>query len=162
MLIYVKHCEAQSIKTIQLKPRRKSNATKKEKVSDNAKKLYLNEKYLRVIKRASPTMDSKFGVDRPTKKALAEVLVALDRVDETSYEEARAFVHDYLHEPGFEIVKATFIDWSSTPKYIDSLKSESLRSLAYYLNETWKNLYKKCDHGVLPKLAVSSHVKNNI
>jgi hypothetical protein len=123
-----------------------------------AKKLYLNEKYLRLVKLANPNEDSKFGVDRPTKKPLEEVLEKLEIVDENDVDGAVQFVEEYLHKPGYEITSASFSDWNALPKYVETLQSEELRNFAYSLNEIWLDLYKKCDHSILAQGAVSSHV----
>ena len=111
-----------------------------------------------MVKLANVSVDSKPGVDRPTKKSIEEVLQALSIVNENNSADANQFVYEYMHEPGFEIVMANFVDWSPAPKYIEQLKSDDLRKFSYSLNEIWLDLYKKCDHSVLTQGAVSSHL----
>ena len=97
-------------------------------------------------------------MDRPTKKSLDEVLEKLSIVEEGDFNGAVQFVEECLHEPGYEITRASFSDWKSTPTYLENLKSKDLRNFAYSLNEIWLDLYKKCDHSVLNNGAVSSHI----
>lgn len=51
--------------------------------------LYLNEKFLRVVKLANRAEDSKSVVDRPTKKTLKDVLTALKCLNETNLDEIK-------------------------------------------------------------------------
>lgn len=54
--------------------------------------LYLNEKYLRVVKLANRSDDSKSVVDRPTKRPLKEVLEALKCLNEANLDEIKVFI----------------------------------------------------------------------
>lgn len=51
--------------------------------------LYLNQKYLRVVKLAHRAGDSKAVVDRATKRPIDQVLVALKTLDETNLDEIK-------------------------------------------------------------------------
>lgn len=135
------------------------NSSESAKLMANAaKKLYLNDKYLRMVKRVNMNGDSKLGVDRPTKKNLENTMQALDTIDEKNIEEVKQFFDEFMHAPGYEILTADFTDWSDSPKYIEGINSNRLKKFAYFLNETWKCLYKKCDLNVLPIGAISSHL----
>ena len=92
----------QSFNPKQLKSKRKFSL---KKIDDNnnsyltwqklvidASKLYLNKKYLRLVKLACECSDSKLGVDRPTKRSLEEVLVHLNAADEKSINDALNFM----------------------------------------------------------------------
>lgn len=136
----------------------KSLRTKMTFETNNAKKLYLNDKYLRMVKRVNTNGDSKLGVDRPTKKTLEKTLEALYATNENNFDEVKKFFDNYMHPPGYEIRPADFTDWSDSPKYIESINSNRLKKFSYFLNETWKSLYKKCDLNILSKGAVSSHL----
>ena len=128
------------------------------KFEEDAKKLYLNDKYLKLIHLAYENIDSKSVVDRATKKSLDEVLNALENLDENNLDSIRLFVDEYLHEPGYEIVKANLTDWKHFPKYIDSIKNDNLKQFSLALNEIWKDLYKRLDTKKLSIGAVSSHL----
>ena len=51
--------------------------------------LYMNQKYLRVVKLAHRSGDSKAVVDRATKRPLGDVLDALRQLDETNLDEIK-------------------------------------------------------------------------
>jgi alpha,alpha-trehalase len=123
-----------------------------------AKLLYLNKKYLQAVKLAEPNTDSKSIVDRATKKPIAEVLAALANLDERNIPEILNFIQIYLHEPGIEIVSTNLTDWVEHPKFIDSLKSKTLREFAAGLNKIWLDLYKEFDTRKLCTNCVSSHL----
>jgi hypothetical protein len=132
--------------------------TSLEILISNAKKLYLNDKYLRMVKIVNMNGDSKSGVDRPTKTTLDKTLEALYATDEDKIEDVKKFFDEFMLEPGYEITRAEFTDWSDSPKYIESINSDSLKKFSYFLNETWKCLYKKVDFRLLVKGSVSSHL----
>jgi len=58
----------------------------------------------------------------------------------------------------FFSVKADFTDWKTSPKYIDKIKSPSLKKFSLALNDIWKDLYKRFDLTLLMPGAVSSHL----
>jgi alpha,alpha-trehalase len=58
----------------------------------------------------------------------------------------------------FFSVKADFTDWKTSPKYIDKIKSPSLKKFSLALNDIWKDLYKRLDLTLLMPGAVSSHL----
>ena len=128
------------------------------KFEDEAKKLYLNDKYLKLIHSAYDKIDSKSVVDRPTKKPLDQVLKALNDLDENDLHGIRLFVDEFLHEPGYEIVIANFSDWRASPKYIDAIKDENLKNFSLALHHIWQDLYKQMDTEKLIEGAVSSHL----
>ena len=125
---------------------------------DEAKNLYLNDKYLRLINLAFENIDSKSIVDRATKMSLNTVLTALNKLDVSDLDQIRKFASMYFHEPGYEIVKAEFTDWKPSPKYIDNISNPSLKKFSLALNDIWKDLYKKLDLSLLNPGAVSSHL----
>ena len=127
---------------------------------EDAKELYLNEKFLRVVKYFNQSSDSKNIVDRATKKPLKQVLDALDSLNETDSNQIRSFVNEYLHEPGVEIVRAQFKDWKPVPKFTNKLNSEFLKNFSISLNEIWLDLYKKFDMSKLDEGSVFN--KKNI
>jgi alpha,alpha-trehalase len=123
-----------------------------------AEKLYLNEKYLRIVKLADPSVDSKSVVDRATKRPLNDVLDALRRVNEANLDDIKSFVLLNLHEPGYEIERAKLVDWKAEPTFIRELKSDKLVEFSLAINRIWLDLYKKCDHSKLDQGCVSSHL----
>ena len=127
---------------------------------DQAKKLYLNEKYLRVLKLVDIHVDSKHIVDRSTKRPLDQVLDALNGLDESDAEQIVAFVREYLSEPGVEISAASFVDWTETPAYVHSLHSSKLRAFCIDLNKMWLDLYKQYNYNELVNHngLISSHL----
>jgi alpha,alpha-trehalase len=125
---------------------------------NQASKLYLNEKYLRVVKLADVDADSKEIVDRATKKPLSDVLVALDALNINSIIQIRDFVKTNLHEAGYEITSANLTDWSPVPRFIHKLKQPVLKRFALALNRIWLDLYKKFDLNKLETGCVSSHL----
>lgn len=134
------------------------NIYKLEKMEEDARSLYMNEKFLRVVKLVNQDVDSKHIVDRPTKKPLSQVLAALEKLDESNLDDIRAFVDECLHEPGIEIVRASFIDWKSEPRYLDKIESEELKRFSLSINKIWLDLYKKFDDTKLDAGSVSSHL----
>lgn len=136
----------------------KKESKKVKSYTEDAKELYMNEKYLKAVKLLDKSADSKSIVDRPTKKPLREVLEALNLLDQTNVDEIKKFVNECLHEPGFDIIKAEFKDWTPTPKFIDEIKSEELKRFSYAINEIWRDLYKKFDSSILKQGAISSHI----
>lgn len=126
--------------------------------NEDARSLYLNEKYLRVVKLANRSVDSKSVVDRATKKPLSDVLSALKSLNEASVVEIKSFVDTCLHEPGFEIERAEFCDWNPQPKFIKRLKNHDLIEFSLAINKIWLDLYKKFDSSKLGKDCVSSHL----
>jgi alpha,alpha-trehalase len=125
---------------------------------DVSKQLYLNDKYLQMIHLAYEKRDSKSFVDRPTKKSLESVLLALDELNANNTDMIKDFVNEYLHEPGFEIVRAELTDWQASPKYIDNFQDQNLKKFSLAINEIWKDLYKRLDLSKLVEGAVSSHL----
>ena len=102
--------------------------------------------------------DSKLGVDRPTKTTFQKTLETLNATNENNIDEVNKFFANCMHVPGYEIRTAEFTDWSDSPKYVQTINSDKLKRFSYFLNETWKKLYKKCDLDVLAKGAISSHL----
>lgn len=123
-----------------------------------AEKLYLNEKFLRVVKMANKNVDSKSIVDRATKKPIEQVLKALDNLDESKVEDIEYFIETCLHEPGIEITKADLVDWREEPEFLQELKNNDLISFSKSLNKIWLDLYKKFDSTKLDENCVSSHL----
>lgn len=123
-----------------------------------AEKLYLNEKYLRLVKLANLRVDSKSIVDRATKRPLNEVLNDLEKLNESNLTEINLFINKNLHEPGIEIIKANYTDWSEKPKFLESLRKEKLVLFAKSLNKIWLDLYKRFDFSKLENGSVSSHL----
>lgn len=58
--------------------------------------LYLNEKYLRVVKLAHRAGDSKAVVDRATKKPIEDVLDALKTLNESNLDEIKVKKNVFL------------------------------------------------------------------
>jgi alpha,alpha-trehalase len=126
--------------------------------SNQAEQLYLNEKYLRVVKLANERVDSKYIVDRATRRPVHQVLASLRSLDETNLDEIRRFVEHNLHEPGVEITRAEFTDWTHSPRFVQTLKSDKLKHFSLELNRIWLDLYKKFDTDKLDANCVSSHL----
>ncbi len=125
---------------------------------NNAIKLYLNKKYLQVVRLANDTIDSKTIVDRPTKKPIEQVLEALEKIQENDKQAAINFVNDYLGEPGSEILKTGPTDWSNSPSFLTLLKSNELKKFGKALNDIWLDLYRKVDDRIFSKGFVTSHL----
>ena len=70
---------------------------------NEAKNLYLNDKFLKLVHLAFEGVDSKKVVDRATKMPLSAVLSALESLEENDPDKIRAFSDKYFHEPGYEI-----------------------------------------------------------
>ncbi len=124
----------------------------------HAEKLYLNPKYLRVVKSAFPTCDSKSIVDRATKRPLKNVLADLDALSEENLEEIRKFVAYNFKLPGAEITCANLTDWREEPGFIRKIKHPELKRFSVELNKIWLELYKKFDVEKLGAECVSSHL----
>lgn len=95
-----------------------------------AQKLYLNEKFLRVVKSVNLNADSKSIVDRATKKPVNQVLDALQNLNEQNLDEIKNFIQVFLHEPGFEITKAHLNDWIEEPEFLTKIKTPELKNSA--------------------------------
>lgn len=123
-----------------------------------ASKLYLNEKYLRVVKLAYMDSDSKMIVDRATKKPLEQVLHALNELNINNLVDIKNFVDIYMHEPGIEIIKANLTDWNQVPRFVQRLENAELKKFSLALNRIWLDLHKKFDLSKLDNGCVSSHL----
>jgi alpha,alpha-trehalase len=123
---------------------------------EKSKKLYLNSKYLRILKLAEPDSDSKSCVDRATKRSIDIVLSDLDKINETDSAQIREFIDKNLHEPGVEIVPANFTDWTEYPKFVDTLNNQNLKEFSIEINRIWPSLYKKIDFDMICSDCVSS------
>ncbi|RNA36153.1 trehalase isoform X1, partial [Brachionus plicatilis] len=123
-----------------------------------AAKLYMNEKFLRCVKKANPNADSKSIVDRATRRPIEQVLMALQDLDEHNLEQIQQFVDTHLHEPGIEIIRAELTDWVEHPRFLKNIQSEELRHFCTALNRVWLDLYKKLDMSKLEHECVTSHL----
>jgi len=121
-------------------------------------KLYMNEKFLRCVKKVNPNVDSKSIVDRATRKPIEQVLMALDDLDEHNLDQVQQFVDTHLHEPGIEIIRAELTDWVEEPRFLKHINSEELRHFCTALNRVWLDLYKKLDMSKLEQECVTSHL----
>jgi neutral trehalase len=157
-----KHPKRLSLHSIHIPNESAANKSQKayklDETEEEARALYMNEKFLRVVKLVNQEVDSKHIVDRATKKPLSQVVEALEKLDESNFSEIRAFVDEFFHEPGIEIVKASFVDWKPEPKYLDKIESEELKHFSLSINKIWLDLYKKFDHSMLDAGSVSSHL----
>lgn len=63
-----------------------------------------------------------------------------------------------LHEPGFEIEPAHFVDWRERPQFVDSLENVSLIEFSLALNRIWLDLYRQFNKSKLGPGCVSSHL----
>jgi alpha,alpha-trehalase len=124
----------------------------------HAEKLYLNPKYLRAVKEAFPTCDSKSIVDRATKRPLKNVLADLAVLNENNLDEVRKFVSYNFELPGAEITCANLTDWTEEPTFIRRIKNPDLKRFSIELNKIWLELYKKFDMEKLGEDCVSSHL----
>lgn len=161
LLLKIKELKGSSTPATLIAPYKLGSMTKKKSRSHSNKRaaeLYLSEKYLRVVKRIEPNVDSKSIVDRATKRPLDHVLADLDRLDERDEDQIREFVEANFHEAGIEIVAAKLPDWSAEPKFLSSLQNHKLRAFATHLNSTWLHLCKRFDYDKLGDGCVSSHL----
>jgi len=137
----------------------KACKSKPQVTSEYAEKLYLNDKYLKVVKRANDSADSKSVIDRPTKKPLGDVLNALRHINETlDQTSATEFVHHYLFEAGHEIRPSTLQDWKDMPALVHALKSDNLKNFTMEINKIWLDLYRNVDVRAFSRGHATSHV----
>lgn len=110
---------------------------------ENSKSIYLNDKFIRLVKKANETVDTKSIVDRPLKRPINEVLNSLDTYNEnTTQLEAQEFVNKYLYDPGYDVYTAELTEWRPKPRFIRQLKNPLIRRLSEALHNTWRDLYK--------------------
>lgn len=130
-----------------------------ERPIDQAKRLYLNPKYIQLVKTHNRTADTKSIVDRPTKRPLNEVLEALEAANEHDIEQAQAFVRDYLAEPGSDLIQSALIDWNERPALVEKLTSNELKHFTIELNKIWLDLARAYDSNILKNGYISSHLQ---
>jgi alpha,alpha-trehalase len=97
-------------------------------------------------------------VDRPSKRAINEVLNALNNVPDNNQTAAIEFIGTYLDEPGSEIIKTAPIDWVNSPKFINDLQSNELKQFGKALNDIWLDLCRKVKPDQFLNGLVTSHL----
>ena len=98
--------------------------------------LYMNQKYLRVVKLAHRSGDSKAVVDRATKRPLGEVLDALRKLDETNLDEIKVKLLKFISDKKNESLACirTRLDsviWTDDLTH-DSTRSDSVESSLFF------------------------------
>ncbi|KAI9598866.1 glycoside hydrolase [Syncephalis fuscata] len=103
--------------------------------------LYCPGKILDVVQSAHLEKDSKYFVDQPTSKPLAQVLSAFDALPEKpTKEQVKAFVDANFLPPGAEIAPANLTDYQENPAFLTKIKDENLRHFAHAIHKKWKKL----------------------
>lgn len=97
--------------------------------------------------------DSKTFVDMKLKAKPAETLVKFQEFqDATSFnptkEQIKEWVEANFDEPGQEFESWKPDDWTSHPKFADSIKDPKLKQFALDLNQVWLDLGRKMKNEV--------------
>jgi alpha,alpha-trehalase len=127
-------------------------------------KIYCNGNLLHAIQMSFVFNDSKTFVDMPTKQSEENVIKNFAELGPNSSKgQIETFLSENFHEPGYDLIQTTPVDWQSTPPYIYLLNQNdsSLIKLAEKLNLEWKSLLRKFDNEKLCKDCVSSSVETN-
>ncbi|KAI8051017.1 glycoside hydrolase [Syncephalis plumigaleata] len=103
--------------------------------------LYCPGHFLDVVQSAHLEKDSKYFVDQPTSKPLAQVLSAFNALPKNpTKEQVKAFVDANFLPPGTEIAPANLVDYKENPSFLAEIKDENLRRFAHAVHKKWKNL----------------------
>ncbi|RKP26544.1 Six-hairpin glycosidase-like protein, partial [Syncephalis pseudoplumigaleata] len=94
--------------------------------------LYCPGNILDVVQSARLEKDSKYFVDQPTSKPLAQVLSAFEALPKNpTRDQVKAFVDANFLPAGTEIAPANLTDYQEHPGFLSRIKDENLRRFAH-------------------------------